>query len=278
MAHLPPIPRVEDAPSGLFDTGHLWIQEYVDGARFQFRLLESGMVEFGDGDRTFDGDDVPVPYQHAVRHVRERLDRQALRDATEAVESVVFVGVATHRHAIDYDWDALPSFLGYEIWSDSRDDFYPPDVAEQIYGRLGLDSVNTFQKEVRAVDFDPESSDPPQSNWYDGPAAGVVLRSKTGERAKLLGSVLEGAKAEDAAPLEGSPDEISRQYATEQRIEAVARALETEGRPVTFETVFERLFETIVRENAQRLFHRGTNLDVQAFRSAVAEQTRKVLG
>ncbi|WP_158058282.1 RNA ligase family protein [Halorussus halophilus] len=275
MNHLPAIPQVEDAPSGLLDGGHLWIQEYVDGAQFQFRLLESGLLKFGDGERTFDAEDVPAPYRHAVRHVRERLDRQALRDATAEVESVVFGGVATHRHSIDYDWDALPSVLGYEVWSDEKGGFFPPDVAEQIYARLGLDSVNTFEKEVRATDFDPDSYELPQSNWYDGPAAGVVLRSKTGERAKLLGATATGS---DPTPLDGSPEEIAREFVTEQRVEAVSRKLESEGRPATFDSVFERLFEAIVREEHRRLFHRETNLDVQAFRSAVAERTRTLVG
>ena len=273
MQQLPTIPRVDDAPPGLFESGHLWIQEYVDGARFQFRLLDSGLVAFGDGERTFDADEVPPPYRHAVRHVRERLDREALRDAVEDVESVVFVGAATQRRAVDYDWDELPSFLGYEVWSDARNSCFPPDVAERIFSRLGLDPVNAFAKEVRAVDFDPDSYEIPRSNWYDGPAAGVVLRAKTGERAKKVGPAVEAAA--DPEPLDGTPEELASRLATERRIDAVVRGLEAAGRPATFEAVFERLFETIVREEHRRLFHRETALDLQAFRSAVAARTRE---
>lgn len=155
MKTFPSIPRIENAPSALFKQGHLWIQEKVDGANIRFQLQDSGRIRFGDRSRVYQGDDIPAPYQHAVRHVRERLDRTALRNAIADVDTVVFVGEAMHKHTIDYDWDRTPSFLGFDIWSGTKEEFLPPDNVEKIYRRLGLHPINTFQKEVRAIDFDP---------------------------------------------------------------------------------------------------------------------------
>ena len=38
----PPVPHVDSAPEGFLESGHLWVQELVDGAQLRFRLRESG--------------------------------------------------------------------------------------------------------------------------------------------------------------------------------------------------------------------------------------------
>jgi hypothetical protein len=280
MKQYPPVPRAEDAPADLFDSGHLWIQERIDGAHFRFRLSTSGVLEFGGRDRVYgpDADDIPAPYHHAVRHVRERFDRAALRNSVEDVSSVVFFGVATVRRAIDYDWDRTPSFLGFDVWDTSESRFLPPDSVERIYDRFGLDSVNTFRKEVRATDFDPADYEVPESAWYDGPAAGVVVRNKTGQRAAILHPEFENAPADDAELGDASANELAERYATRQRVEKIVRQLEARERPVTFDAVYDRVVEDIAREEQHRLFHETDSVDLGAFRSEVAAQVQQFLG
>lgn len=296
MKQFPAVPRAEDAPADLLDSGHLWIQERVEGAHLRFRLRESGLLEFGDRRRTYDADEIPLGYRHAVRHVREAFDREALRAARDDPSSVVFFGEATVRRAIDYDWDRTPPFLGFDVWdaaerdsassrsgADDADEgrFLPPDAVERAYDRLGLDAVNAFEKEVRAVDFDPESYEVPDSAWYDGPAAGVVVRNKTGQRAVIPHSDFRGSddgpSADDAVPTEAAADELAAAYATDQRIQSVVRELETRGRPVAFDAVFDRLVEDIAREEYADLFDGDRAVDTSAFRSAVAALTQERL-
>lgn len=276
MKQFPSVPRAEDAPPDLLDSGHLWIQEKVDGANFRFRLRESGVLQFGDRSRVYAADEIPDPYHHAVRHVRERFDRGALRAATDDPESVVFFGEAVHRHAIDYDWEWVPSFLGFDVWDASEERFLPPDAVERTYDRLGLDAVNAFQQEVRATDFDPGDYEVPDSAWYDGPAEGVVLRNKTGQRAKLLHP--DFREVDDTVPVEASAEDLARKYATRHRVEKVVHKLEDRERPVTFDAVFDRVVEDIVREEHRRLFHGDRSIDAAAFRSEVAARTQKFLG
>lgn len=277
MKQFPSIPRTEEVPSDLLDSGHLWIQELVDGAHFRFRLRESGMLQFGDRNRVYrDPDDIPLPYHHAVRHVREEFDREALRAARDDVSSVVFFGVATHRHTIDYDWERTPSFLGFDVWDDADEgQFLPPDAVEQIYDRLGLQSVNVFEKEVRATDFDPKDYEIPSSAWYDGPAAGVVLRNKTGQRAKILHPDFEAAGDVSVTENDATAEDLAREYATRDRVEAVADELEDRGRSVTFDAVYDRVVEAIVRE--ETLLREEGVIDAGAFRSEVAARTQEFL-
>lgn len=275
MKQYPSTPRVADAPSALFESGHLWLQEKVDGATLRFQLRDNGLIRFGDRNRVYDRDEIPTPYGHAVRHVRENLDRDALRAAVDDVSEITFFGEATHRHAIDYDWERMPSFLGFDVWSASKGRFLPPDAVERIYRRLGLDPIETFRKEVRATDFSPDRYEIPDSNWYDGPAQGVVVRNKVELRAKLLHPRFR--EVDDAKPVDGSAEALARRYATDRRFEKLVRTLDAGADAVTLETLFERAFEDIVREEHGRLFHADTALDRRAFRSAVAARTRQFL-
>ncbi len=275
MKQYPAVPRAEEA-ADLFESGHLWVQEQVDGALVRFRLRDSGVLQFGDRTRTFDAEEVPLPYRHAVRHVRESFDREAFRTTVADVESVVFVGEATVRRGVEYDWARTPALLGFDVWDADRGRFLPPDSVEQIFEQLGLHPVNTFSKEVRAVDFDPESYEIPDSAWRDGPAAGVVVRNKTGGRAAIAHPAYDEWR-EESDPATAPAADLADEFVTRERVERVAQILEASGRAADFDAVFDRLLETIAREEYHRLFHDRASVDLRAFRSAAAERTQELL-
>ncbi|MDT3436703.1 RNA ligase family protein [Haloarcula sp. 1CSR25-25] len=276
MKQFPSIPRGDDAPEEMFQEGHLWLLEKVDGANMRFQLQQSGLLRFGDRSNVYDDPDaMPDPYRHAVRHVRDNLDRDALRRAVEDVEAYVFFGEAMHHHTIDYDWDRTPSFLGFDIWSTADDRFLSPDVVQGIYERLGLQPVNAVERERRAREFDPTSYDIPQSAWYDGPAEGVVVRNKRGGRAKLLHPDVR--EVDEAIPVDADGSTLAHRYATQQRFRKLAAKLEDREQPVTVETLYERALEDIVREEHKRLYHGADPVDMQSFRSEVAALTRAFL-
>lgn len=276
MKTYPSIPRVENAPDRLFEEGHLWLLEKVDGANVRFQLLESGLVRFGDRNRVYDDPDaVPDPYRHAARHVSERFDRDAFRAAVDDVEDFVFFGESMHHHTIEYDWERTPSFLGFDVWSAAAERFLPPDDVERIFDRLGLQAVTVVERERRARDFDPDSYTVPRSAWYDGPAEGVVVRNKAGGRAKLLHP--DFREVDETIPVDAPADDLAAKYATRRRFEKLATKLEDCAQPVTFETLYERTLEDIVREEHKRLYHGDASVDMAAFRSEVAALTRAFL-
>ncbi|WP_135854937.1 RNA ligase family protein [Halorussus salinus] len=275
MKQYPAVPRAEEA-ADLFDSGHLWLQERIDGALVRFRLRDSGLLQFGDRTRPFDAEEVPLPYRHAVRHVRESFDREEFRNTVADVESVVFVGVATVRRGVEYDWARTPGLLGLDVWDADRGRFLPPDSVEQIFEQLGLRPVNAFSKEVRAVDFDPESYEVPDSAWRDGPAAGVVVRNKTGGRATIPHPASDEWR-EESDPATAPAADLADEFVTRERVERVAQTLEASGRTADFDAVFDRLLEAIAREEYHRLFHDRASVDLRAFRSAAAERTQELL-
>lgn len=276
MKKFPSIPRVANAPDGLFEDGHLWVLEKVDGANFRFQLQESGLIHFGDRSTVYtDPAAVPEPYQHAVRHVQDTLDRDALRDAVDDVTDIVFFGEAMHHHTIDYDWGRTPSFLGFDVWSDDTDDFLDPGVAAQIFDRLNLHSVNAIERELPARDFDPDRFEIPQSAWYDGPAEGVIIRNKRGQRTKLLHP--EFQEVDETVPVDASAADLAAKFATDHRFEKIAAKLEDNKQSVTFETLYDRVCEDIIREEHKQLYHGESTVEMDTFRSEVAALTRAFL-
>lgn len=274
MKRYPPIPRIEDATDGLLESGHLWLTEKIDGDLLRVQLRENGLLRFGDRERVYENaDSVPEPYGHAVRHVRERLDREALRGAVDDVESIVLFGVATHRRRIEYDWDRLPSFLGVDVYSAEQGSFRPPDAAERIFDRLGLEPVNAVERERNTRDFNSSTYAIPESAWYDGPAEGVVVRNKKGGRAKLIHPAFDETQSPE--PIDVTAKELADSYASDRRFEKIATELRFRDEPISFESLYDRTVEDILREKHGRLFHSGSSVDVSEFRSAVAARTQR---
>lgn len=277
----PPLPTASETPS-LFERGHLWLQEFVAGGHLRFRMEPTGVLAFGDRTRVFDHDAIPLRYRSAVRHVRGRFDRDALEAAVDDVGEITFFGVATYRTTIEYDWDRTPPFLGVDVHSASADRFRPPDAVDGIYDRLGLESVNAIEKEVRAVDFDPDAYEIPDSAWVDGPAAGVLVRNKTGDRAVI--SRLDPAVARGERPLDSttaggeadrSPDALARSFAADRRLERIASTIEARGESATVDTLIERVREAAGRETGAT--GAESPIDSREFGSIVGERVQRFL-
>ncbi|RAW45229.1 hypothetical protein DQW50_10540 [Halorubrum sp. 48-1-W] len=275
MKRYPPIPSVADAPEDLL-TGHLWLLELIDGWHLRFRMDESGLLRFGDREVVHDDPgELPAAYGHAVRHVRERFDREALRDAVEDVTDVVFFGVATGRRGTEYDWERLPPFLGHDVWSADAGAFRPPDAVEAIFERLGLDPVNAFERERRARDFDPEAYAVPPSAWYDGPAVGVVVRNKAGGRGVIRGAERSATVERETANVD--PVEAVAAHADREQLARIATRIEERDGVVTVDALAERAFEAFLRERHQLVARNGGDRTLEAIRSELLDRARTFL-
>lgn len=274
MQSYPTLPKLADAPPELLASGHLWLREYVAGERLRFQMAESGLLRFGGRERVFD--EVPPPVAAGVRHVRERFDRDAFAGAVADPAEFVFFGVAPCDAGVDYDWERIPPFLGWSVWSDRKQRRLPVDAAERIFERLGLDPLNTFRKEVHVRDFHPDRYELPESAWYDGPAAGVVVENRRGGSALLENPAV--GRDDGAEPLAGDPPAIADALVTDGRLGRAVEAVESRGGDVSVSEVHPRVFELIAREEYGSLD--AGNVEWGALRSAVgsvvASELRRV--
>ncbi|MUW14570.1 hypothetical protein GJ633_07695 [Halorubrum sp. CBA1125] len=305
MHSLPPFPSLPDVTDadahGDLLEGHLWLLELIDGTGLRFRMDESGLLRFGGPEATYaDVDAAPLPLRPAIRHVRERFDREAVRAAVDDPSTVAFFGVATHRRGIDYDWERMPPFLGTDVWAGSTRAFRPPDAAAAIHGGVGLEPVNAIERERNARDFDPAEYAVPESAWYEGPAAGVVVRNKRGGRAVIRGRGAAGesdtSNASDVDSVDATPDpasaattgggdasgtegstaeSLAATHATRSRVERAVETLDRRGEPVEVGALADLVVESVARETAVR-FREG-NADAETFRAATVRRARAFL-
>lgn len=178
-----PLPKLEEMDETYLTEGHLWIQEYVIGGLLRFRMEPTGLLHFGDSTATFDDRETPPHYQCAVDEIRQQLDRDRLREGVETVESYTFIGVVPLGDGVEYDWAAVPSFMGHDIWDGTASSFAPEDVVERVFNVIGLETVPTFEKEVPARHFEPRTYSFPKSGLMETAVPGVVLRMKHGQPA-----------------------------------------------------------------------------------------------
>lgn len=260
-------------------TGHLWIQELPTGGQFRFQVAASGLITFGTVDRTFEiVDAVPLPYRRAAEAVSECLDRAALQAATNDPDQVTFFGLATRNEGIDYDWTALPAFVGVDIWSGNTDALVSPDTATRVFDQLGLATLPAVEKEVPAGHIDigryDDATGFPRSAWRDGPAASVLIRDKTGGRAQAWRPGVQDRDPDlDHEP--GTPSDLAATYATDERIERTITELRESGQSPTIDAIRDRLVATVAREAYPTLYPGDEFVaSVPEFESAVAERVQ----
>jgi hypothetical protein len=270
----PSVPPVEDAPEGLFE-GHLWLLEAVDGECLRVQLRASGRLRYGTASRVYDDPGaMPARYDHAVRAVEETFGRATLRATVDDVESVTLVGVATHHRSIRYD-RATPSELWTDVWSEESSAFLPVDRAKQVLEGLGLEFVPVLAQELPARDFDPDDYEHPASALYDGPAAGVVVRNKRGDGARLPHPDRESLG--ETVPVAASAADLVARVATDRRLDEFADELARRERPVTVQALLERVLAATEREAHRQLDREDAGPDRSALRSAAARRVQTYL-
>jgi len=288
MRSFPPLPDLlaSDSPDDVL-RGHLWLLELIDGTGFRFRMEDSGLLRFGGPETVYpDLDAAPLAVRPAIRHVRARFDREALRASVDDPAGVTFFGVATHRRGVDYDWERIPPFLGTDVWSgtlretdgpppetdSSPGAFRPPDAAAAIFDGVGLDPINAVERERNARDFAPESYPIPESAWCDGPAAGVVVRNKRGKRGRIVRERAGSDPDIDTA----DPERLADRYATPARLDRAVDSLDRGGAPPTVGMLADRLAEVVARETPVRFGERrsGSTLDPERFHATLLDRAR----
>jgi hypothetical protein len=290
MQQYPTVRRLDDDRSlDVFDApqSSLHAAEKLDGANFRFTLQRNLDPEYHDPDRrlafgsrnvAFKHErDLAKAFEHAATFVREHVDVDALIELDDADGPLTVFGEVMHPHTLDYDWDDVPSFLGFDVYAAEPDAFYAPREARDAFDRLGLPTVPTFDVDDVLVDGDVVV---PDSEYRDGPAEGVVFTHvETGARAKARSDAFEEvreAPAESATEDRTDADRLADRYATEARVRKLVHKYEDAGRDVdmtAMDDLWRDVFDDIVAEESHGIFHEDHVIDTDAFRSAVADRT-----
>jgi len=291
MKKFPKIRRIGDEENaGILDSGEILVQEKLDGANFRFTWDDDQQrLVFGSRNVEWKNErDTANAFTHAVKFVCDHIDRNALhhylnRNEADYVDEIVFFGEAMHPHTLEYDWDDVPSFIGFDVWDDEFGFWYHP---EQAFDELNLPTAPTVYRGP-ANDFDfNEDYEVPQSEYRNGTAEGVVLKNwETGQRAKIRSPEfleVHGSSPKNDQSDGGLPDAIvlADRFATEARILKEIHKMRDEGATVEMammETLWRRVFDDIIDEEYNEILSGNYNLDTRQFRTSIASTTATVL-
>lgn len=320
MKKFPKLKRIGDSVNdGILESAdrNIYVQEKLDGANFRFvydrdtdRLVfGSRNVEYwNDGNQpitkrdrrwfranrylnrlplvsnrpTSPQNDVDKRFRHAMEYVSDVVDLDVIQRLDHQYGQLTFFGEAMHSHTIDYEWEETPSFVGFSVYSGVRDEFVTGELMEDLFSQLGLPTAKRHDLDVVQDGFDC-----PESEYYDGPAEGVVVKNDdTGQVAKIRGQAFKEV-AQNLSPVddEGNaepPDSkvLANQFATEMRILKMIHKYEDRGRDVEMammEDLWRDVFEDVIEEEFETIFLGNHSINTKDFRSEVASNTATVL-
>jgi len=216
------------------------IEEKIDGANFRF-MRNGDRIIYGSrtqsiGDSTVDL--IGGNWQRCVHLINELFQKNP--DAFH--EGYIYYGECCVKHTMNYDWENIPSYLGFDEYSLHTEMFIHYREAKKAFERMGLVFVPII-KECLVEDLTEINDDMVPVSAYvcpssqDRQAEGIVFKNYT---AQIMGKyVRDKFKEANAEAFGGSPkynkvDETHNadfvfKYCTNPRIDKIIFKLIDEG-------------------------------------------------
>jgi len=208
------------------------IEEKVDGANIRI-LIKDGKIIFGSRTQQLtsdEGEDIKIEknFRRCVDFIREKLKDVDLKP----FNNLILIGECMVRHTLNYDWDKIPPFLGFDIYDIKEENYLDLNNVILNYGILNLPIVPIINickaSELGEIndDFVPISQYAPREN-PNQKAEGLVFKNY--KRQIFAKYVRDEFKEHNSKVFGGNPkynkqgdtnnDEIVFKYCTNARIE-----------------------------------------------------------
>ena len=161
------------------------IQEKVDGGNFRF-MIHKGNLIFGSRTQQLtsdEGEDTNVEknFRRCVQYIRDKWE-EVKETIPEDAKHLIFYGENMVRHTMDYNWEKIPSYLGFDIFDMRQGKYLDYRIALSIFDDLGLEMVPLIKickaKEITKINDAsvPESAYASISS-QDRQAEGIVYKN-----------------------------------------------------------------------------------------------------
>lgn len=151
---------------------HIVVEEKVDGANIRFWWdVEEKRVVFGSRNVN----DISMKsFGNTITYIQN-----TLKETGEALDpDVIYVGEAMKKHTLEYDWDNIPVFIGYDILH--KDTGLPVHYKFAIkeFKRLGLPFVNIkFEGTIHEFEKHDITEFLEESAYRKGKPEGIVIKN-----------------------------------------------------------------------------------------------------
>lgn len=139
----PKVKYPSDIPqTQLTDGDGVVIQEKLDGGNFRVLLDHNDRVYGSKKNlRGSNPEEMNLFFRRPAKYIEDTIKETAQTTIVDEFGPLTLFGENFLRHTLDYDWDAAPPFLAFDIYSHNKQEFLPLDTAKEITEQLNLPFV-----------------------------------------------------------------------------------------------------------------------------------------
>lgn len=246
---------------GVLEGEKVRVVEKMDGSNLRFMYKDGGII-FGSRDKVLNPNNPIKPddeysmgahFEDGVRFILENIEWNEInwnRYKDYVLFGECMVSQKVKSHTIEYNWEDIPSFLGFDIYDKREGHFIRPSKMRNIYSDvLNLPTVphiDTFNTE----NFEPSEYEIPDSRYRFGDPEGIIMvnteKYPNSRPVKAKRWTEEFAETHKTASAKNTADsdteEFIATYITEQRIKKRINKMIREGE---WEEINKRMMEDL---------------------------------
>jgi hypothetical protein len=125
-------------------TDEINISEKMDGGNFRFYINKGGNIIFGSRTQQLTSNEgldtnVEKNFRRCVDYVREKWE--AVKDTSPNLSGYIIFGENMISHTMQYDWEKIPPFLGFDIYDIKTGKYLSYKVIKKMFKDLNLEMV-----------------------------------------------------------------------------------------------------------------------------------------
>lgn len=183
MVKYPKIKQIGHADNtGILSGAELVLTEKMDGSQHRWMFAsKKGKLIFGSRNCELGSEDCTTEgakqFDRCIKYLIKTVNRDELKKINK---SYVFFGECMNHHVVQYKWDTMPPFIGYDIYDLEKQRFLPWQEAKELFERLGLTFTKVFATGTPEDDMIQHwlnMENYPSEYAVDGVAEGTVIKN-----------------------------------------------------------------------------------------------------
>jgi hypothetical protein len=255
-------------------------EEKIDGANTRFMVLD-GKIIFGSHNRQIENPNEDKFFKRFTEHINRKVVPRL------GLEGFIFYGEMCVKHTINYDWEKIPPYLGFDVYDLNKGVFLEHQPAMMEFQSINLPFVPIlWVKKVSELGEITEQIIPPSQYW-NGTAEGIVFKNyKKQLMAKIVCEKFKEKNKEEfgltkkQARLTGDEEIIVATYSTNARIDKKVFELMSEGHKLALTMMAElpkRVLTDIYEENWREILFSNYTLNMKQLRLLITKRCLSVL-
>lgn len=259
------------------------IEEKIDGANFRFfKVPGKDELVFGSRNQQLhekDNGRYSKSFDRTIQYVLDNID------IDQVPEGYIIYGESCHPHSLEYDWENMPPFLGFDIRSIETGKYVMYDMRQELFEAMNLPTVPLIAR-VPAKDVpEYEDKDIPKSKYSVLQAEGVVFKNyvkqvfskKVTDKFKEKNSLTFGGGRKRA---ESNEELFIATYVTNARIDKHIYKNLDRGEKLSKELIgplIKQIWNDIWKEEGKEITYKFDKLNFKKTRNMLAQRIIAVL-